>query len=304
MAQECNCDTGLFNLQPSSCVATPGIARKFVFVEYFKADGSVNGVNLSNPFGEAEIDALLAQSDKNLRWFLSDRFKNFVTERADPNFETVDNENLFISQGTRTMTGNFYAAGADLAAKLDGNRCVELGVFMIDSANGINGVVTRDLFLDPIRLNKETFFSKINFPTESNRFNVMFSTEWDRLVKDGDLRTLAFSDHKTDLLNKVGLIDVLARFGTASLATEISIELYDVDGSAAGDPFTGLVLGDFTITNETIAASITASAAIESPNGTYTFTIPAQVTGDFITVTATKAGFDFSQTTNEKITAL
>ena len=136
MAQECNCDTGLFNLQPSSCVATPGIARKFVFVEYFKADGSVNGVNLSNPFGEAEIDALLAQSNKNLRWFLSDRFKNFVTERADPNFETVDNENLFISQGTRTMTGNFYAAGT-----------VGTGTCKSNEPAGLSGIINLASFL-------------------------------------------------------------------------------------------------------------------------------------------------------------
>ena len=263
MAQECNCDTGLYNLQPSACVTTPGITRKFVFVEYFKAD-----------------------------------------DRADPNFETVDNENLFVSQGTRTMSGNFYSTAADLASKLDGNRCVELGVFMIDSANGINAIVNRDLYLDPIRLNKETFWSKINFPTESNRFNVAFSTEWDRIVQDGDIRSLGFSDHGTDLLNKVGLIDVLARFGVANLATEIAIDLYDVDGSADGDAFTGLLVGDFTVFNETTALAVVPSAVVESPTGTYTFTIAAQTAADILTVTATQAGFDFSQTTNEKITAI
>ena len=107
-----------------------------------------------------------------------------------------------------------------------------------------------------------------------------------------------------DLLNKVGLIDVFARFGVANLTTEIAIDFYDVDGSAAGDPFTGLLLGDFTVFNENTALAVVPSASVEAPNGTYTLTIAAQTTGDILTVTATQAGFDFSQTTNEKITAL
>ncbi len=106
----CNCDTGLFNLQSGSCLVNPAITRKFIFVEYFKADGSINGIDLNSPFGETEIDALLNQSDKKLRWYLSDTASNFVTERADPNTETIDNVNYITSQGTRTMTADFLAS--------------------------------------------------------------------------------------------------------------------------------------------------------------------------------------------------
>lgn len=304
MADGCNCDSGLFNLQPATCVKTPGIQRKVVFVEYKKADGTVNGIDLSSPFGETEIDALIAQSDKTLRWYLSPRFRNFTSERADPNTETVDNENLFLSQGTRTVGGNFYSTSPAISKRLDGNRCIDLGYFIIDSANGISGVFTRDLFLDPIRINKESFWSKVNFATEANAFNVQFNFEWDRLVCDGDIRTLGFEDHGTDLINKSGLITVDARDGVANLATEIAISFYTTDGSAKGSPFTGLVLGDFTVTNTTTDSAIVASAAVESPDGTYTLTIPAQTTGDKITVTAASAGFDFADTVNEVITAL
>jgi hypothetical protein len=115
----CNCDTGLFNLQSGSCLINPAITRKFVFVEYFKADGSINGIDLSAPFGETQIDALLNQADKGLRWFLSDTASNFLTERADPNTETIDNVNYITSQGTRTMTADFLASSAELAKKID-----------------------------------------------------------------------------------------------------------------------------------------------------------------------------------------
>jgi len=160
----CNCDTGLFNLQSGSCLVNPAITRKFIFVEYFKADGSINGIDLNSPFGETEIDALLNQSDKKLRWYLSDTASNFVTERADPNTETIDNVNYITSQGTRTMTADFLASSAELARKIDSNNCVEMGVYLVDEDNGISGILNRDGFLDPIRLERNAF-GKVVFPT-------------------------------------------------------------------------------------------------------------------------------------------
>ena len=302
--QDCNCDTGLFNLQSADCIKKPDIARKFIFVKYFKTDGTVNGLDLTGTIDESVIDALIAQSDKDLRWFLTDRFHAFTTDRADPNFETIDNENFFLSQGTRTTTVDFLSADTDLANRLDGNRCVDLGMFIIDTVNGLSGVVTRDLWLDPIRLNKETMWSKVVFATEGARHKIHLAFEWDRLVSDGDVRTLSFSDHGSDLLNKRGLIDVYARFGTALTSTTLSIHLYTVEGSASGDALTGLVFGDFTMFNVTTGLPVAVSAAPEDPDGTYTLSFAAQSTNDILTVTATSAGFDFSQTVNETIVAL
>jgi len=304
MSAECNCDTGLNNLHEANCVTNPDILRKFIFVEYFKADGTVNGLDLSTPVTEAVIDALLAQSDKTLRWYLTDKFKNFTTDRADPNFESVDNENLFVSQGTRTVSGNFYNTSPALSKKLNGNRCVELGHFMVDSANGLTGELTRNLFLDPVQINKETFWAKAIFATESNVFNVQFTFEWDRLACDGNLRTLPFSDHGTNLLAKIGLIDVFARNGVANSATEIQTDFYTVDGTATGDAFTGLLIGDFTVFNVTTGLAVVPTLLVESPDGTYVLTIPAQTAADVLTVTATQSNFDFSATVNDTITAL
>lgn len=302
--QDCNCDTGLFNLQSADCIKTPDIARKFIFVKYFLTDGTVNGLDLTGTIDETTIDALLAQSDKNLRWFLTDRFHLYLTDRADPNFETIDNENFFLSQGTRTTSADFLTADTDLANRLDGSRCVDLGMFIVDTVNGLSGVVTRDLFLDPIRLNKETVWSKVIFATEGARHKVHLAFEWDRLVSDGDVRTLSFADHGTDLINKRGLIDVLARFGSAPLSTTVEIDFYTVEGSASGSAFTGLVFGDFILFNETTQLPVVVTGSVEAPDGTYVLTFVAQTTNDVLTVTATQTGFDFSQTTDVEIIAL
>ena len=288
----CNCDSGLYNLQSGTCIVKPAITRKFVFVEYFKADGTINGIDLSAPFGQTEIDALINQEDKKLRWFMSDTASNFVTERADPNTETIDNVNFITSQGTRTMSADFLASSTELAKKIDSNNCVELGVYLIDEDNGISGILNRDGFLDPIRLEKNAF-GKVVFPTESTIFKVMLSTTWFKSVKDGDLKVLTFADHQTDMLNKRGLVDVEAKAIEVVDATSVKVSYNTADGSAFGSPFKGLVFGDFVMENKTAGSSMTVSASVENPDGTYTITFAAATTGDLAEIKVIQAGFEF-----------
>ena len=284
---ECNCETGLYNLQSGACIVHPGITRKYVFVEYVKADGSINGVDLSAAFGETEINALLNQSTKSLRWYLSDSISTFVTERADPNTEAIDNVN-FIT--------DFLASSAELAKKINGNNCVDMGVYLIDEDNNINGIVNRDNFLDPIRLERNSF-GKVVFPTESTIFKVSFSSTWGKSVKDGDLRSLGFASHGTDILSKRGLIDVNQSAAASASATTATVTYKTVDGSANGSAFTGLVVGDFAMYNTTTSSAVVVSASVENPNGTYTLTFSAQTAADLGTINATKAGFEFGEAT-------
>jgi hypothetical protein len=286
MAQ-CNCDTGLFNLQSGACIIHPAITRKYVFVEYFKADGSINGVDLSAAFGETQIDALLNQTDKNLRWYLSDSISNFVTERADPNTETIDNVNFITSQGVRTMSSDFLAS-----KKINGNNCVDMGVYLIDEDNNINGIVNRDGFLDPIRLERNSF-GKVVFPTEATIFKVSFSSTWQKSVQDGDLRSLTFDEHGTDILSKRGLIDVDASNASALTSTTATVRFTSVDGSAQGSAFTGLLVGDFAMFNSTTQLAVVVTLAVENPDGTYELTYAAQTALDLGTIDATSTGFEF-----------
>lgn len=293
---KCAKNTGLYNLQPAGCIVHPDIAAKLIFVEYFKEDGTVNGIDLNNPLTETAIDALLNQANKSLRWYPTDTISNFVTERADPNTETIDNVNYIISEGVRTMSGDFLGSSAVLAKKINGNNRSDIGVFIVDKANGLTGVVTRDCFLDPIKLERNAF-GKVVFPTESNVFKVMYSSTWSRLVTDGDVRTLCYDDHLTDLLNKKGLVDVKNRAVTAPTATTAKASLYIENGHAKGIDFTGLVAGDFTMVNSTTNTLMAISAVVESPDGTYEFTFTAQTAGEVGVISVVKAGFEFEDIT-------
>lgn len=290
--ENCNCETGMHNLQSAACLIHPGITRKYIFVNTFKADGSLNSINLSVPFGEAEIDTLLTNSDKALRGYMSDSVSNFVTERADPNTETIDNVNFITSQGVRTMSSDFLASCADLSTKINGNNCIDISVYLIDEDNGWNGVVTRDNYLDPIRLERNSF-GKVVFPTESTIFKVSFSSTWQKSVKDGNLRTIPFSIHGTDVLSKRGLIDVNASNAASLTSTTATVRFTSCDGSAQGSAFTGLLVGDFAMFNSTTDLAVVVTLAAENPDGTYELTFAAQTAADLGTITATSTGFEF-----------
>jgi len=289
---------GLYNLQPAGCLTTPSITKKFIFVPYFKEDGTVNSIDLSLPFGETEIDALINQSDKNLRWYPTATVSNFVTERADPITETIDNVDYIISEGVRTMSGDFISASAGLAKKINSNNAVEVGVYLVDSANGLTGIKSGCNDLQPIRLEKNQF-GKVVFPTESNIFKVMWSATWSRLITDGCLVTLCFDDHKTDVLSKNGLVDV--KFCNESVvdATTFRISYNIPNGSAKGIAFTGLLASDFLLVNSTTNTLMAISAVAEFSDGTYEVTYTAQNAGELGTLSVTKTGFEFEDATIE-----
>lgn len=289
---KCNCDAGLANLQEPSCIVKPSVIRKFVFVNYFKDDGTVNGIDLNSPFEESDIDKKLTNDEKSERWFLSQEVSNFATERADPNNEVIDNVAYNTSQGTRNMTADFLESSPVLVKKIEANNCVALGVYLIDEDNGISGIVNRDGFMDPIRLEKNAF-AKLVMATEASIFKVMLSTTWQKSVKDGDLRVLPFSDHQTNILNKRGLVDVKVAGVSVSDATTAVVSYATLDGSAKGSPFVGLQQSDFELRNETTQSTVAISGSLENPDGTYTLTFAAQTSSDLGIIKATKEAFEF-----------
>ena len=55
--------------------------------------------------------------------------------------------------------------------------------------------------------------------------------------------------------------------------------------------FKGAVLADFDLYNDTATASVVITSVTESPDGTYTFVIPAQTSADSMTLNLQKDGF-------------
>jgi hypothetical protein len=287
-----SCKTGLSDLGSDQCV-TPDIVRKVIFVKYFDAAGLPQGIDLSSPFGETEIDALLNQTDVEQRWLLTEELSNVVSERADPNVETIDNVDYFISQGARPMTADLLTVNADISTKINANRSTQLGAYLVDQNGGIVGDGSREGFLDPIRLSQGSMWAKVVMATEANIFKVSMSFNWSKFAKDGDLRVLTEGTTGTDMLAKRPLIYVNENASDSVLATTATVSYASVDGTASGLAFTGLVVGDFAMFNSTTQLAVVPTLAAEGPEGTYLLTFPAQGSNELGTIDVTKSGYTF-----------
>ena len=72
----------------------------------------------------------------------------------------------------------------------------------------------------------------------------------------------------------------------------MEIRFTNIDGSAQGSPFIGLVASDFVLTNTTTGSVVAVSGSVENPDGTYIVTFTAQTPGNLGTITANKTSFD------------
>ena len=85
---------------------------------------------------------------------------------------------------------------------------------------------------------------------------------------------------------------------TSPSNTTLNTVVYMSYGSAGTrKPITGLLIGAFTVYDETGAASITPSGVVESPDGTYLITVPAMTATNIIRVEVAATGFDVANAT-------
>ncbi len=288
----CDCETGIMSLGQADCLARPSIITKAIFTGYFKDDSSVNGIDLTTPFTGTQFDAKINETNKKIKWSMTAEISLFTTERADPSTVDKDGVSYNLFQGARTLSFEILKASPELVGRLNGTNCFDLGMHLVDVDNNLVGLVTRDNYFDPIKL-ESNGFSKFRFETNSDTAAVTYNGTWGKYVKDENIRVMPYSEHGIDFSTKRDLIKVSAKDAASVTTTTAKVSFYQENGTVSGVPYTGLVFGDFTAINTTTSLAVAVTGAVESPDGTYTLTYAAQTTNDLGTITATKAGFDF-----------
>jgi hypothetical protein len=98
------------------------------------------------------------------------------------------------------------------------------------------------------------------------------------------------------LFNEYGLrksLNICVAYSSIS-TTGFEAVLFNEYGLRKSLKDVGLVIGDFSLYNDTTAASVTITSVTESPDGTYTFVIPLQTSADSMTLTPSKDGRDYA----------
>lgn len=167
MSLGCDCLTGLSNTGRPTCVDTFSVTSGLIMVALKGNDGVLNGIDLS-----ASVPTwsdLINQSDASKRWIPIGSFENVELPKADSLFEEANSGKMaFLRQGKRSFAGELWSEDSTptLLGKLQNNRCVDFGVYIIDVNGNLIGSKSNG-FLYPIPVDNPSFDPKFAFATDS-----------------------------------------------------------------------------------------------------------------------------------------
>jgi hypothetical protein len=287
------------------------VVEKFIEVSYFKNDGTINEIDLTDTFNLAYFTALVNDADETLRWYPLPFVKNMVDERADSDFESFDDKTRIERQvGIRsvktiitTLGNNAGAVSPQMVGKINDKKCKVSGLFGITKSKQLVGEMINDGFLAPIRIDNGSLSAilvKTGSGAITQKINLGF--DWHIDVQDERLRTLEADEMTTDISLINGLLDVTSTYSAIG-QTSFKATLKTIFGTVLNPVLVeGLVAGDMALYNITDSANVAITSAVEAPDGTYTISYASQTVADVLRLTITKDGFDFTAVTANTIT--
>lgn len=290
----CNCDITLNNTGTPSCTPIMGVGVKPIMVPLTADDGTANVITIASYTGsQVEWDARTENLDRSKRYYPLPEFKNVEDVKGDTIFESFnDTSNLFVQEGTRTYTGVMPNQAPTLLGNLKDAKCTKFGLFIIDDCGNLIGNISSDgLSLEPVPVDQNTWNPILIKSTDTTVQKIQLSFEFSRLTKDEDLRIIKASDSEISLIGLDGLVDLEASFATITATGAFATVTYD-RGEAAQVPFTGALVGDWTLFNKTTQLAVAVATADEAPDGTYEITYLAQTASDILQLSIIKDGFE------------
>lgn len=293
------------------CTPIMEVVEKFIEVSYFKEDGTINEIDLTDTFNLAYFTALVNDADETLRWYPLPFVKNMVDERADSDFESFDDKTRIERQvGIRsvktiitTLGNNAGAVSPQMVGKINDKKCKVSGLFGITKSKQLVGEMINDGFLAPIRIDNGSLSAilvKTGSGAITQKINLGF--DWHIDVQDERLRTLEADEMTTDISIINGLLDVTSTYSAIG-QTSFKATLKTIFGTVLNPVLVeGLVAGDMALYNITDSNSVAITTAVEAPDGTYTISYASQTVADVLRLTITKDGFDFTAVTANTIT--
>ena len=293
------------------CTPIMEVVEKFIEVSYFKEDGTINEIDLTDTFNLAYFTALVNNADETLRWYPLPFVKNMVDERADSDFESFDDKTKIERQvGIRsvktmitTLGNNAGAVSPQMVGKINDKKCKVSGLFGITKSKQLVGEMINDGFLAPIRIDNGSISAKlIKTGSGATTQKIDLSFDWHIDVQDERLRTLEADEMSTDISLLNGLLDVTSTYSAIG-QTSFKATLKTQYGSYLNPVLVeGLVAGDMALYNVTDSANVTITSVVESPDGTYLISFASQTVADVLRLTITKDGYDFTAVTAATIT--
>lgn len=302
MAIDCTCNNTLQNLGSPDCPPVMQIARKFIFVPKYKADGSENRLDLDpSEITKSNLLTLINASNPQDRYYPTAQVDNTEDTRAEPITQEFNSGKIItVREGARTNTSIIPLGSTQELAHYKSFGCSEFGAYVIDAGGNFIYYDKGDGFAYPIQIDAETFYCQLMKATDAEVQMLSLSWQWRLSQKDQNLRFVSADslDFNIDDLN--GLFDVSGVYSNASTAGfTLTLKTSDFD-----TPVSDLVSGDVSMLVN--GASATLSSWTENPavEGEYAAVFTNALTaGDTYNSVISKAGFDFASVTADTQTA-
>lgn len=289
----CNCNAGLSNTGRPNCLPIQSVTSKLIMVPLVANDGTLNYIDLTAPL--PTWNDLINEADASKRWFPTPIFENVELPKADSQFEEANSGRMvFLRQGKRSFSGELWAEDSSptLLSKLQNNRCVDFGVYIVDVNGNLIGSKVND-GLYPIPVDNPSFDPKYMFATDSTTSKIMVAFDFERLFDEGTMYMITPTEANVNFNDLNGLIDVNFLNDTIA-STSITFDARFDYGTALNPIiYQGATAGtDWALFNNTTSLAVTPLTITESPAGTYVITYAAQTAGDSLTLSVAKDGYD------------
>lgn len=289
----CNCNAGLSNTGRPNCLPIQSVTSKLIMVPLVANDGTLNYIDLTTTL--PTWNDLINEPDASKRWFPTPIFENVELPKADSQFEEANSGRMvFLRQGKRSFSGELWAEDSSptLLSKLQNNRCVDFGVYIVDVNGNLIGSKVND-GLYPIPVDNPSFDPKYMFATDSTTSKIMVAFDFDRLFDEGTMYMITPTEANVNFNDLNGLIDVNI-LNEVIASTSITFDA-KFDYGTALNPiiYQGATAGaDWTLFNNTTSLAVSPLTITESPAGTYVITYAAQTAGDSLTLSVSKDSYD------------
>lgn len=297
----CSCDYSLQNTGLPNCNYVLKYAIAAMLVPMRDGAGAANKIASGATVNDAYILAKFNDTDKTQRFYYLKNLKNAnIGTPAEPVYQTFDdNSKVKIDNGITSASFIFAASSPTFLSKMQSFECEQMGIYFIDKEGYIIGIASGNDLL-PIEIAQNSMNSQPTYGTPTTTYQITTTFDWAQSVDHGDVRawenTVNWSSSTI-----ASLLDVNSSIYSAVAATTMTLDLYYDYGAINNKlPVEGLLLADFTLYNETDAASVTITSVTESSTvaGRYVFVYPTQTSADVLTLTGSKNGFDFTNLAN------
>jgi len=261
-------------------------------VPLFGADGTANFLDLTSPL--PTWADLINEVDATKRWFPLPNFENVEMPKADSQFEEANSGRMvFLRQGKRSFAGELWADDSTptLLGKLQNNRCVDFGVYIVDiNGNLVGSKVGTDLY--PIAVDNPSFNPTFTFATDSTTQKIMLGFDFDRLFDESTMYMITPTEAGINFNDLTGLIDVNLTATTIAAGSLTFTAALDYGTALNPITYSGALSVDWTLTANGVAVTPLTVTESLSTIGEYVATYTTGAPGDAMILSVSKSGFD------------